>query len=139
MSVCARKINAVTQLQVSLQQLPLTTLRFKQLNLSVCTLACLAGLVNEAITRNQLTEQIVNSSIMVSRDYWKRTCKLFADQQFKNGLFLQASTYYVMCDEVCCCCCCYCSVMSRLSYTRQIFLGCFEVTKCYHKKFPVGH
>jgi len=65
-----------------------------------CMTGDISGLVEESAAAGALNDHIVAMSAGVSSKLWMKTCKMFADQSFKNKNYLKAFTYYNACSEV---------------------------------------
>lgn len=59
-----------------------------------------AGAVESAIERNDLTDQLVAMAPMAGYDVWLRACSSFATQLAGEGLYLHAANYLVVCNKV---------------------------------------
>nr|CAB3248745.1 gem-associated protein 5 [Phallusia mammillata] len=60
----------------------------------------IVGAVEEAIERNDLTDQLVALAPLAGYDVWLHAAGAFADQLIRDGMFLHASQYLVACNKI---------------------------------------
>ena len=79
----------------------LATREFEVQFFGICHYHCyVAGAIESAIERNELTDHIVALAPMAGYDLWLKACSAFAQQLAGEGFHLHAANYLMACNKV---------------------------------------